>query len=58
MQTLIRSVIMNDRGRDTIDSVSSSKSCLSPKMFRTRGRQKKSASSVENMPMFLFSTSI
>ncbi|GMP31391.1 hypothetical protein CsSME_00005623 [Camellia sinensis var. sinensis] len=31
MQTLIRSVIMNDRRRDTIYSVSSSESCLSPK---------------------------
>ena len=58
MQTLIRSVIMKDRCRDTIDSVSSSESRFPPKMFRTRGRLMKSASSVEKMPMFPFSTSV
>ncbi|GMP45833.1 hypothetical protein CsSME_00014211 [Camellia sinensis var. sinensis] len=58
MQTLIRSVIMNDRRRDTIYSVSSSESCLSPKMFQTRGRQKESSSSVKDMAMFPFSTAI
>ncbi|GMP48928.1 hypothetical protein CsSME_00016104 [Camellia sinensis var. sinensis] len=58
MQTLIGSVIMNHRYRDTIDSVSSNESCFSPKIFRTRGREKEGSSTVENMPMFPFSTSI
>ncbi|GMP73632.1 hypothetical protein CsSME_00031331 [Camellia sinensis var. sinensis] len=57
MQTFKGSLIICDRGRSTIDSVYSSKGSFPPKVFRA-GRREESASSVKNMPMFPFSTTI
>ena len=57
-QTFKRSLIMDDRGRSTIDSVDSSEGSFPPKVFRARRREKESTSSVKNMPMFPFSTAI
>ena len=58
MQTVKGSLIMDDRGRSTVDSVNSSEGSFSPKVFRTGRREKESASSVKNMPMFPFSATI
>ncbi|GMQ00102.1 hypothetical protein CsSME_00047326 [Camellia sinensis var. sinensis] len=58
MQTFKGSLIMDDRGRSTIDSVDSSEDSFPPKAFRAGRREKESASSVKNMPMFPFSTAI
>ena len=57
MQTFKGSLIMEDRGRSTVDSVNSSEGSFPPKVFRAGRREKKGASSVKNMPMFPFSTS-
>ena len=58
MQTVKGSLIMDDRGRSTIDSVDSSEGSFPPKVFRAGRREKESASSVKNIPMFPFSTAI
>lgn len=49
---------MDDRSGNTINSIHCSKCSFPPKVFRTGRKKNESSNSVENMPMFLFSTTI
>ena len=58
MQMFKGSLIMDDKSGNTINSIHSSKYNFLLKVFKTGRRENESSSSVENIPMFLFSMSI